>query len=114
MAFKLALSKFKTPTIIPKAVVLQKPSIYIQHYTITTNNNTNSFPQQRRRLTWNEYFILRRKRRLTERLVTIPTTLGGFGISFAYFASKEFDPNLIWGHDPLVLYGLGTIVCGFT
>jgi hypothetical protein len=114
MAFKLALSKFKTPTLIPKAEVLRKPSIYVQHYTITTNNNTNSSPQQSRKLTWNEYFVLRRKRRLTERLVTIPTTLGGFGISFAYFASKEFDPSPIWGQDPLVIYGFGTILCGIT
>ncbi|CAB5216394.1 unnamed protein product [Rhizophagus irregularis] len=109
MAFKLALSRFKTP-FIPKAEVLQKPSIYIQHYSISTNNSS---PQQRK-LTWNEYFVLRRKRRITERLVTIPTALGGFGISFAYFASKEFDPTLIWGHDPLVIYGFGTILCGFT
>src|SRR5437016_1611357 len=113
MSFKFALSKFKTSTLIPKAKALQKPSTYIQHYTITTNN-TNSSPQQRRKLTWNEYFALRRKRRLTERLVTIPTTIGGFGISFAYVASREFDPTLIWGQDPFVIYGVGTIVCGFT
>ncbi|GES80633.1 mitochondrial import protein Pam17 [Rhizophagus clarus] len=115
MAFKFALSKFKTQTIIPKAEILQKPSIYIQHYTITTTNNTNlSSQQQEGKLTWNEYFTLRRKRRLTERFVTIPATLGGFGISFAYFASKEFDPSLIWGYDPLVVYGFGTILCGFS
>ncbi|RIA93697.1 mitochondrial import protein Pam17-domain-containing protein [Glomus cerebriforme] len=111
MAFKFTLSKFKTPAlIIPKT--LQKPSIYIQHCTITTNN-TNSSPQQRK-LTWNEYFDFRRKRRLTERLVTIPTTIGGFGISFAYVASREFDTTLILGQDPLLIYGAGTILCGFT
>ena len=113
MSFKFALSKFrKIPTpIIQKA--LQKPSIYLQHYTITTNN-TNSSPQQGRKLTWNEYFELRRKRRLTERLATIPTTIGGFGISLSYVASREFDAALILGQDPFVIYGIGTFLCGFT
>src|SRR3954454_5070610 len=99
MSFKFALSKFrKTPTpIIPKA--LQKHSIYLKYYTITTNN-TDPSTQQGRLLSWNEYFELRRKRRLTERLATIPTTIGGFGISLGYVASREFDAAPILGQDP--------------
>ncbi len=110
MAFKFASSKFrKNPTLfIPKT--LQNPSIYLQHY--TTTNFNSSKPE--RKLTWNEYFALRRKRRLTERLVTVPTTIGGFGLSLAYVASREFDPTPILGQDPFLIYALGTITCGVT
>jgi hypothetical protein len=112
MSFKFALLKFRnTPTpIIPKA--LQKHSI-LRYYTIAINN-TNSSLKQEKKLTWNEYFELRRRRRLTERLATIPTTIGGFGISLAYVVSREFDVAPILGQDPFVIYGIGTFLCGFT
>ncbi|CAG8461015.1 16833_t:CDS:2 [Funneliformis caledonium] len=108
MAFNFA-SKFRKTLIIPK---IQNPSIYLQYY--TTTNNINYPTKQEKKLTWNEYFALRRKRRLTERFVTVPTTIGGFGFSFAYVASREFDPTPILGQDPFVIYGIGTLVCGIT
>ncbi|KAF0421506.1 mitochondrial import protein Pam17 [Gigaspora margarita] len=65
-------------------------------------------------LTWNDYFTLRRRRRIAERVITIPTTLGGFGLSLGYVATREFDPTPIFGQEPIIIYGIGTLVCGLS
>ncbi|CAJ0764746.1 9169_t:CDS:2 [Entrophospora sp. SA101] len=63
------------------------------------------------KLSWNDYFALRRKRRLTERLVAIPSTIGALGGSLVYVATREYDPTLIFGQEPLLIYAIGTVLC---
>ncbi|ORX99930.1 mitochondrial import protein Pam17, partial [Basidiobolus meristosporus CBS 931.73] len=63
---------------------------------------------------WEDYFKLRRSRRIRERISSIPTTIAGVGLSSAYFASLEVDPTLTYfGMDPLLVYGAGVVASGF-
>ncbi|KAG9291004.1 hypothetical protein G9A89_012876 [Geosiphon pyriformis] len=65
------------------------------------------------KLSWNDYFALRLRRKRMERVITIPTTLLGFGISCSYVVTRELDPTPILGQDPMVIYGASVILCGF-
>ncbi|CAG8437922.1 16803_t:CDS:2 [Acaulospora morrowiae] len=66
------------------------------------------------KLTWNDYFALRRRRKVTERIVTYPLAFGGFSASLVYVATREFDPTPIFGQEPFLIYSIGTVFCGIT
>ncbi|CAG8564922.1 11113_t:CDS:2 [Ambispora leptoticha] len=66
------------------------------------------------KLSWDDYFWLRVRRRNTERAFTIPSTLLGFGLSTGYVVTRELDPTPILGQDPAVIYGLSILLCLFS
>ncbi|KAF9356991.1 TIM23 complex component [Mortierella sp. AD094] len=61
---------------------------------------------------WNSYFLLRRTRRIYERVFMVPCALLSLLGAGAYFAQKDFDPMPIFGMDQVVVYGLGTVAAG--
>jgi import inner membrane translocase subunit TIM23 len=72
--------------------------------------STTTTPQK---LSWNAYFELRRKRRMQERIVAIPTTLLALTLSGSYIANMELDPTAtIFGVDPLLAYGIAMVSAG--
>ncbi|CAG8489324.1 9963_t:CDS:2 [Diversispora eburnea] len=101
---------------------LQRGYNFNRYYSMNNEKNLNTQEGRKSKLqltpdgklTWNDYFALRRRRRLSERIITIPTTIGGFGLSIGYVATREFDPTPILGQEPFLIYGIGTILCGFT
>ncbi|CAG8441506.1 13518_t:CDS:2 [Ambispora gerdemannii] len=66
------------------------------------------------KLSWDDYFWLRVRRRNTERALTIPSTLLGLGMSTTYVFTRELDPTPILGQDPTVIYGLSVLLCFFS
>ncbi|KAJ1308614.1 hypothetical protein OPQ81_004312 [Rhizoctonia solani] len=64
-------------------------------------------------LGWPEYLTIRRKKRRWEVATTIPSTFLALGAGLSYFGSIESDPSsLIFGVEPIYIYGLATIGCG--
>ncbi|KAJ2850271.1 TIM23 complex component [Coemansia brasiliensis] len=57
-------------------------------------------------LNWDEFFRLRKQRRLWERLGSLPCAILGLGGGAAVFASLPVDPQQTFmGLDPLMLFG---------
>ncbi|KAJ2014917.1 TIM23 complex component [Coemansia sp. S610] len=64
-------------------------------------------------VTWNRFFVLRKQRRLWERLAALPCALLGLGVGGAIFASLPVHPQQTFmGMDPLLLFGGSTLFCG--
>jgi import inner membrane translocase subunit TIM23 len=81
----------------------------------TKNNDADRITLGRQhQLTWNEYFALRRKRILRERITTVPTTIIGLAGGIAYFGTRSVDvTTTVLGMDPFIMYSLGAVACGF-
>ncbi|KAI8057644.1 mitochondrial import protein Pam17-domain-containing protein [Syncephalis plumigaleata] len=77
-------------------------------------NTTNTLPSHYRfPISWTEYFEIRRKRILQERLATVPTTLLGLAGGVGFFGTRTIDvTNTFMGLDPFLLYGIGAFSCG--
>ncbi|KAJ1995007.1 TIM23 complex component [Dimargaris cristalligena] len=64
-------------------------------------------------LTWDQFFKMRRNRRLVERMAIVPSTLSTLSIGGLYFLDQEIDPTaMIFGFDPILVYGIGMVGCG--
>ncbi|KAJ2784525.1 TIM23 complex component [Coemansia javaensis] len=64
-------------------------------------------------LNWDEFFRLRKQRRLWERLASLPCAMLGLGAGSAVFASLPVNPQQTFlGIDPLVLFGGSALFCG--
>ncbi|CAE6455646.1 unnamed protein product [Rhizoctonia solani] len=64
-------------------------------------------------LSWPEYLTIRRKKRRWEMATTIPSTFLALSAGLSYFGSIESDPSsLIFGVEPIYIYGLATMGCG--
>ncbi|KAG8721481.1 TIM23 complex component [Ceratobasidium sp. 394] len=64
-------------------------------------------------LSWPEYLAIRKRKRRWEMATTLPSSFLAFGAGLAYFGSIESDPtSLIFGVEPIYIYGLATVSCG--
>ncbi|KAJ2005547.1 TIM23 complex component [Coemansia sp. RSA 2322] len=64
-------------------------------------------------LNWEEFFTLRKQRRLWERLAALPCAMLGLGAGAAVFASLPVNPQqMFMGLDPLLVFGGATMFCG--
>jgi len=64
------------------------------------------------RMSWPEYFDLRRSKRRWELAATMPSTLLAAGGGLIYFGNLEGDVTKpIFGIDPLYVYGLAGVGC---
>jgi hypothetical protein len=74
---------------------------------------TSTAPPNNDRLTWDEFLRLRRQRRITGVLASIPTSAAGFFSGLLYFGSGEIDPaQQILGFDPVVMNTAFVMGCG--
>jgi hypothetical protein len=74
---------------------------------------TSSAPPNADRLTWDEFLRLRRQRRLTGVLASIPTSALGVYIGLEYFGSGDIDPTqMIFGFDPFLMNAAFVMGCG--
>ncbi|KAI9594398.1 mitochondrial import protein Pam17-domain-containing protein [Syncephalis fuscata] len=80
----------------------------------TTANAPGSLPAHYRfPISWTEYFEIRRKRILQERITTVPTTLVGLIGGIGFFGTRSIDVTAnFMGMDPFLMYGLGAFACG--
>ncbi|KAJ2897560.1 TIM23 complex component [Coemansia aciculifera] len=64
-------------------------------------------------MTWEEFFTLRKQRRLWERVAALPCAMLGLAGGAAVFASLPVNPQQSFmGIDPLILFGGSTVFCG--
>ncbi|CAG8703871.1 16122_t:CDS:2, partial [Acaulospora colombiana] len=115
---RIALSSLRNRSNVGASCFTHRGSDVEYSYS-TTSNEQNKLKSKIKltkdgKLTWNDYFALRRRRRMTERFVTYPSALGSLGASLAYVATREFDPTPIFGQEPFLIYGTGTALCGLT
>lgn len=74
---------------------------------------TSSAEPNADRLTWDEFLRLRRQRRLTGLLASIPTSAAGIYFGLEYFGSGEIDPTqTIMGFDPFIMHAAFVMGCG--
>src|ERR1700726_3683430 len=80
-------------------------ALRFNHLTTTSSRSfTSAAPPNNDRLTWDEFLRLRRQRRITGVLASIPTSGAGFFSGLLYFGSGEIDPaQQILGFDPVVM-----------
>ncbi|KAJ2402564.1 TIM23 complex component [Coemansia sp. RSA 2559] len=63
-------------------------------------------------LDWEDFFALRRERRLWERVASIPCAIIGLSAGAAIFATLPIDPQqMFFGFDPLIVFGAATLGC---
>ncbi|KAJ1801282.1 TIM23 complex component [Coemansia sp. RSA 2399] len=63
-------------------------------------------------LDWEDFFALRRERRLWERVASIPCAVIGLSAGAAVFATLPIDPQqMFFGFDPLIVFGAATLGC---
>ncbi|KLT38796.1 mitochondrial import protein Pam17 [Cutaneotrichosporon oleaginosum] len=62
-------------------------------------------------MTWSEYLAMRKRRRQWSTLTTIPTSIGGLmaGASYCAQHSMTAEGATIFGLDPMIMYGAGTV-----
>ncbi|GAN10474.1 presequence translocated-associated motor subunit pam17 [Mucor ambiguus] len=64
--------------------------------------------------TWNDYFKLRKKRRVYEVASYLPSTVAPAAGTFAYFLQMQVDPlTKVLGMDPLMAAVASTLAAGF-
>ncbi|KAJ2715001.1 TIM23 complex component [Coemansia spiralis] len=64
-------------------------------------------------LNWDEFFRLRKQRRLWERVAALPCAMLGLGLGSAVFATLPVNPQQSFmGLDPLMLFGGSALFCG--
>ncbi|KAI8144450.1 mitochondrial import protein Pam17-domain-containing protein [Fennellomyces sp. T-0311] len=64
--------------------------------------------------TWDDYFKLRKKRRVYELVSCVPSTIAPAMGSISYFANLEIDPfTTFFGMDPVMASALATVGAGF-
>lgn len=69
-----------------------------------TESSASSIP------TWEDYFRLRKKRRMYELAACVPSTIAPTIGSLSYFAQLEIDPfTTFFGMDPLMFSALATV-----
>jgi import inner membrane translocase subunit TIM23 len=77
-----------------------------------TGAEVNKLPEHTK-LPWNDYLHLRKQRHRAELIASVPSAFAGLVGGFSYFATLEIDPSqLVFGLDPLLVYGGATVGCG--
>ncbi|KAJ1680199.1 TIM23 complex component [Spiromyces aspiralis] len=65
------------------------------------------------KITWNEFFDIRKRRRMYERLTIVPSTILGLAGGLSYFSSIPIDPtHTFMGLDPIAILGGAITMCG--
>jgi len=74
---------------------------------------TSTSPPNSDRLTWDEFLRLRKQRRITGVLASIPTSALGVYTGLNYFGLGEIDPaQTILGFDPFLMNAAFVVGCG--
>src|SRR5271170_4090392 len=74
---------------------------------------TSSAPPNSDRLSWDEFLRLRRQRRLSGVVASVPSSILGVYGGLQYFGSGEIDPTqTIFGFDPFLMNGFFVLGCG--
>ena len=92
------------------------PVLALRPNSLTTTSSrsfTSTAPPNNDRLTWDEFLRLRRQRRITGVLASIPTSALGIYTGLSYFGSGEIDPTqTILGFDPFLMNAAFVLGCG--
>ncbi|KAJ1980860.1 TIM23 complex component [Dimargaris verticillata] len=81
--------------------------------TVSSGSTAQEAPATGNGLSWDEFFKIRHRRRIGERLAAVPSTLFALGLGGVYFLDQEIDPTAtIFGFDPMLMYGIGLAACG--
>ncbi|KAJ2820393.1 TIM23 complex component, partial [Coemansia erecta] len=98
-----ALARISAQTRIPR------PLARNVHSTRVVREETKQLPD----LDWDEFFRLRKQRRLWERLGALPCALLGLTGGAGVFATLPVDPQqMFMGMDPILLFGGCSLFCG--
>ncbi|KAJ1662542.1 TIM23 complex component [Coemansia sp. RSA 1813] len=63
-------------------------------------------------LNWDEFFRLRKHRRMWERVVSLPCALLGLSVGAGVFATLPIDPQqMFFGFDPIIVFSASTVFC---
>jgi Mitochondrial import protein Pam17 len=74
---------------------------------------TSTAPPNADRLSWDEFLRLRRQRRLSGVIASIPSSMLGIYAGVQYFGSGEIDPTqTILGFDPILMNAAFVLGCG--
>jgi len=97
-------------TISPLRVCSQS---LINHLHSRTVTSTSSPATNSENLSWDEFLRLRRQRRFTGTIASIPTAFLGIYGGLQYFGQGEIDPNTtILGFDPFFMNAAFVLGCG--
>ncbi|OZJ04204.1 hypothetical protein BZG36_02976 [Bifiguratus adelaidae] len=102
--------------LIHTMLTIQRVLVRAQHVPVRcfATSASRSTDAQEHLKTWDDYFKLRSKRRTYDRLFQIPSGVAGLLGGGAYVSQLEVDPTqLVFGQDPLLMYALGILGCGF-
>ncbi|KAJ1920827.1 TIM23 complex component [Mycoemilia scoparia] len=97
-------------TTIPFAT---KNALAFRNYTTTTTDGSKDKNAGANTLTWNQFFDVRRRRRIYEKVATIPSTVLSLTIGGGYFSTITLDVSKTFmGLDPLLIFSGATMFCG--
>ncbi|KAJ1660407.1 TIM23 complex component [Dispira simplex] len=97
---------FRSSTRSTTTTTLLQPFRALSPYSTTTSPDHSD-------LSWGDFFKLRHRRRLFERVAMVPSTLLAFSAGGIYFLGQEIDPTTtIFGFEPMVVYTIGLVGCG--
>lgn len=89
-------------------VSLQSPSQTSQFRSFASSTSPNAD-----RLSWDEFLRLRRQRRLSGFIASVPSSILGIYGGVQYFGSGEIDPTqTILGFDPIMMNAIFVLGCG--
>jgi hypothetical protein len=105
-AIAVPVQKFPAFTLLSRGTL--RPFDHLRPRTFTSAAAPNSD-----KLSWDEYLRLRRQRRLTGVIASIPTSMLGIYGGLMYFGSGEIDPTqTILGFDPFMMNAAFVLGCG--
>ena len=88
-------------------------SLLFSHPQLQFRLFTSSAPPNTDRLSWDEFLRLRRQRRLSGFIASIPSSMLGIYGGIKYFGSGEIDPTqTILGFDPILMNAAFVLGCG--
>ncbi|KAJ1974970.1 TIM23 complex component [Dimargaris xerosporica] len=111
------LSKAAVGVHAPRSALVVAPTVGPLNYRYASTAPSDTTAQDARAtgngLSWDEFFKIRHRRRIGERLAAVPSTLLALGLGGVYFLDQEIDPTVtIFGFDPMLMYGVGLAACG--
>lgn len=111
-----SIALFRTSNIRTSSTILKSTLLCTRAYSSGLKNNTPSatnLPADHK-LTWQQFFQLRKNQRRINVTSSIFTAFIGSNISWAYLSTMQIDPTqALFGFDPLVVVSAGLITSGF-
>jgi hypothetical protein len=103
----------QTLTVLATSRQLLPVSLQYSQQSLQLRPFTSSTPPNPDRLSWDEFLRLRRQRRLSGVIASVPSSMLGIYGGLQYFGSGEIDPTqTILGFDPIVMNSLFVLGCG--